>query len=203
MEIHFVKNRNLTEFLILFQAKRNDGATPWHLSSSYCTKMQLNSSLGHLWAWLKCHTTRPHWKRAWHPLLMVFILVTHICSIAHLHSHKDTNPKTISEHSNLGKGHCCLVAKLSDSFVTPSTAAYQAPLSMGFSRQEYWRELPFPSPGRSSWPRDLWKGRCPKIYVISTRLEGPLCSEDQNRKMPLPGQSVLEASSTWTGTKMG
>ena len=27
------------------------------------------------------------------------------------------------------------------------TAAYQAPPSMGFSRQEYWSELPFPSPG--------------------------------------------------------
>ena len=25
--------------------------------------------------------------------------------------------------------------------------AYQAPLSMGFPRQEYWSELPFPSPG--------------------------------------------------------
>ena len=32
-------------------------------------------------------------------------------------------------------------------FVTPWTAAYQAPLSMGFSRQEYWSELPFPTPG--------------------------------------------------------
>ena len=32
-------------------------------------------------------------------------------------------------------------------FVTPWTAAYQAPLSMGFSRQEYWSGLPFPSPG--------------------------------------------------------
>ena len=28
----------------------------------------------------------------------------------------------------------------------PWTAAYQAPLSMGFSRQEHWSELPFPSP---------------------------------------------------------
>ena len=28
-------------------------------------------------------------------------------------------------------------------FATPWTAAYQAPLSMGFSRQEYWSELPF------------------------------------------------------------
>ena len=31
-------------------------------------------------------------------------------------------------------------------FVTPWTVAHQAPLSMGFSRQEYWSGLPFPSP---------------------------------------------------------
>ena len=30
---------------------------------------------------------------------------------------------------------------------TPWTAARQAPLSMGFSRQEYWSRLPFPSSG--------------------------------------------------------
>ena len=32
-------------------------------------------------------------------------------------------------------------------FVTPWIVAHQAPLSMGFSRQEYWGGLPFPSPG--------------------------------------------------------
>ena len=32
-------------------------------------------------------------------------------------------------------------------FVTPWTVAYQASQSMGFSRQEYWSGLPFPSPG--------------------------------------------------------
>ena len=32
-------------------------------------------------------------------------------------------------------------------FVTPWTVAYQAPPSVGFSRQEYWSGLPFPSPG--------------------------------------------------------
>ena len=32
-------------------------------------------------------------------------------------------------------------------FVTPWTVACQAPLSMGFSRQEYWSGLPCPSPG--------------------------------------------------------
>ena len=32
-------------------------------------------------------------------------------------------------------------------FATPWTVAYQAPLSMGFSRQEFWSGLPFPSTG--------------------------------------------------------
>ena len=36
---------------------------------------------------------------------------------------------------------------MSDSFATPWTVAHKAPLSMGFSRQEYWSGLPFPSPG--------------------------------------------------------
>ena len=31
-------------------------------------------------------------------------------------------------------------------FATPWTAAYQAPLSMGFARQEYWSGMPSPSP---------------------------------------------------------
>ena len=38
-------------------------------------------------------------------------------------------------------------------FVTLWTAACQAPLSMGFSRQEYWSELPCPSPGDLPDPR--------------------------------------------------
>ena len=32
-------------------------------------------------------------------------------------------------------------------FAIPWIVAYQAPPSMGFSRQEYWSGLPFPSPG--------------------------------------------------------
>ena len=40
-----------------------------------------------------------------------------------------------------------LVAKLCPTLATPLTVAHQAPLFMGFSRQEYWRGLPFPSPG--------------------------------------------------------
>ena len=37
-------------------------------------------------------------------------------------------------------------------FATPWTEAYQAPPSMGFSRQECWSGLPFPSPGDLSDP---------------------------------------------------
>ena len=51
-----------------------------------------------------------------------------------------------------------MIALASWSFVSDSmtswTVACQVPLSMEFSRQEYWNELPFPSPGESSQPRD-------------------------------------------------
>ena len=47
-------------------------------------------------------------------------------------------------------------------FVTLWTVAFQAPLSMGFSRQEYWNGLPFPTPNdelwiftKMSWPKYL------------------------------------------------
>ena len=36
---------------------------------------------------------------------------------------------------------------MSQLLVTPWTVAHQAPLSMEFSRQEYWSGLPFPPPG--------------------------------------------------------
>ena len=40
-----------------------------------------------------------------------------------------------------------LVTKSCLTLATPWTVAHRAPLSMGFSRQEYWSGLPFPSPG--------------------------------------------------------
>ena len=43
---------------------------------------------------------------------------------------------------------------------TPLTAAYQAPLSMGFSRQEYWSGLPLPSP--------VSLNRTPLIWIQTT-----------------------------------
>ena len=41
----------------------------------------------------------------------------------------------------------CTCVLSCDSFMAPWTGARQAPLSMGFSRQEYWSGLPFPPPG--------------------------------------------------------
>ena len=40
-----------------------------------------------------------------------------------------------------------LVAQSCPTLVTPWTVAHQAPLSVGFPRQEYWSGLPFLSPG--------------------------------------------------------
>ena len=41
---------------------------------------------------------------------------------------------------------CSVTSVVSDSFEKPWTVARQAPLSMGFSGQEYWSGLPFPPP---------------------------------------------------------
>ena len=45
-----------------------------------------------------------------------------------------------------------LVAKSCPTFATPWTVALQAPLSIGFPREEYWSGLPFLSPGDLSDP---------------------------------------------------
>ena len=47
---------------------------------------------------------------------------------------------------------CFSLSVMSDSFATPWTVPCRDPLSMGFPRQEYWRGLPFPSPGHLPGP---------------------------------------------------
>ena len=54
-------------------------------------------------------------------------------------------------------------------FATPWTVAHQAPPSMGFSRQEHWSGLPFPSPGDLPNPRV--EPRSPALQAISLLYE--------------------------------
>ena len=61
----------------------------------------------------------------------------------------------------------CLVAQLC-LFTTPWTIAHQAPLLMGFSRQEYWSGLPCPSPG--DLPDPETEPMCPALQAVSLPL---------------------------------
>ena len=63
-----------------------------------------------------------------------------------------------------------LVTKSCPTLMTPWTVACQATLSMGFSRQEYWSGLPFPSPSHGMW-RQNW-GFC--LLLIMPRGIMPL-----------------------------
>ena len=55
--------------------------------------------------------------------------------------------------------------------VTPWTVAHQAPLSMGFSRQEYWSGLPCPPPGDLPHPRI--EPKSPALQADSSPSEPP------------------------------
>ena len=64
-----------------------------------------------------------------------------------------------------------LVAKLCPTLSTAWTVARQAPLSMGFSRQEYWSGLPCPSPG--DLPHPGIEPRCPALQADYLLTEPP------------------------------
>ena len=65
---------------------------------------------------------------------------------------------------------CGLVTKSCLTLVTPWTVARQAPLSMGFSRQEYWTGLPFPSPGDLPNPGIELRPPAFQAYSLPTEL---------------------------------
>ena len=63
-----------------------------------------------------------------------------------------------------------LVAKLCLNLATPWTIACQAPLSMGFSRHEYWSRLPFPSAGDLPDPGIKLKSSALQADSLPTKL---------------------------------
>ena len=67
------------------------------------------------------------------------------------------------------------VTKLCPAFVTPCTVACQAPLSVGFSGQEYWSGLPFPSPG--DLPNPGIEPRFPALQADSLLTKLPGCEQ--------------------------
>ena len=69
-------------------------------------------------------------------------------------------------------------------FATPQTVAHQAPLSMGFSRQEYWSRLPFPPPG------DLPSSGIKPTSLVSPALAGGVFTTGATGQMPSNGFST-------------
>ena len=52
---------------------------------------------------------------------------------------------------------------------TPWTAAYQAPLSMGFSRQEYWSGVPLKIPNKRNTKRPTWRNIITKLSKVRAK----------------------------------
>ena len=79
-----------------------------------------------------------------------------------------------------------LVAQSCLLFETPQIVAHQAPLSMGFSRQEYWSGLPSPSPG--DVPDPGIEPRSPELQAECLPFEPP-----RKRKMvPKAGRTCAK-----------
>ena len=69
---------------------------------------------------------------------------------------------------------------MSDSLRPPRAVAYQAPLSMGSSRQEYWSGLPFPSPG--DLPDPGIEPRSPTLQADALPSEPPMVHVQTDEK---------------------
>ena len=77
-----------------------------------------------------------------------------------------------------------LVTKLCPTLVTPCTVAHQAPLTVGFSKQESWSGLPFPSPG--DLPGPGIEPRSPALQADSLPIELPGKPHPISNPLPSP-----------------
>ena len=78
----------------------------------------------------------------------------------------NSNMEVLNQSQVAGEKKCSASSSVISDCVTPWAAAHQAPLSMGFPRQEHWSGLPFPFPG------DLpgWQVANPKVKTITEGL---------------------------------
>ena len=85
----------------------------------------------HVHCWWESNWYKPLWRTVWRLLknlrLQLLCVCVYVCVCMWV--------------------HVLIASVMSNSYVTTWTVACQAPLSMEFSRQEYWSRLPFPSPG--------------------------------------------------------
>ena len=82
-----------------------------------------------------------------------------------------------------------------DSFATLWTAAHQTPLSMGFSRQEYWSGLPFATPGDLPYPE----------IIKPLTLESPALADGLLTAVPpgKQGDGQVVKTTVWTNSEKG
>ena len=77
---------------------------------------------------------------------------------------------------------------------TPEMAAHQAPLSLGFSRQEHWSGLPFPSPMHESekwkWGRSVMSDSLRPHGLQPTKLLRPWDFPGKSAGVPLPSPLI-------------
>ena len=87
-------------------------------------------------------------------------------------------------------------------FVTPWTVTSQSPLSLGFFRQEYWSELPFPPPGNLSHsgiePMTSASPSLPEDSLPAESLGRPILHNSFKLFMHVSDQSTNGHLSHWT-----
>ena len=91
---------------------------------------------------------------------------------------------------------------MSDSFVTKRTAAHQAPLSVEFSRQEYWCGLPRPPPGDLPNPEIEPKSRTLQADSLLLPLGGILGNAVLSRQVVCYSAGVAVVGH-WKGQSRG
>ena len=90
------------------------------------------------------------WRRKWQPTPVSLLGKSH--ARRSLAGYSPWDPKELDTTEQLDFHCCCCCFHFSPVRLcaTPQTAAHQAPPSLGFSRQEHWSGLPFPSPTHGS-----------------------------------------------------